>query len=160
VMLDSLGFKLALVPETGEYKRDTMLDSKESYKIATYGKIFGISRQALVNDDLGAFTDLSTRLGQAAASFEADSLVSLVTANAGAGPTMDDSATFFAASHSNVAATGAPPSSGTLSDARLAMRRQKSPAGGLIEVVPYAVVVPPELETNTEQLLSIIQATK
>jgi hypothetical protein len=40
------------------------------------------------------------------------------------------------------------------------MRRQKSPTGGVIDVTPAVVVVPPELETNAEQMLSSIQATK
>ena len=114
----------------------------------------------MINDDLGAFTDIAARLGQAAASFEAQQLVNLLTANSGAGPTMDDGLPFFHASHGNLAATGAVISSTTLSAARLAMRRQKSPTGGVIDVTPAVVVVPPELETNAEQMLSSIQATK
>jgi hypothetical protein len=160
VQLDSLSFQLLQVPETGEFKYDTMADTKASYAIATYGRIFGISRQAMINDDLGAFTDIAARLGQAAASFEAQQLVNLLTANSGAGPTMDDGLPMFHASHGNLAATGAVISTTTLSAARLAMRRQKSPTGGVIDVTAAVLVVPPELETNAEQMLSTIQATK
>jgi hypothetical protein len=160
IQLDSLSFQLLQVPETGEFKYDTMADTKASYAIATYGRIFGISRQAMINDDLGAFTDIAARLGQAAASFEAQQLVNLLVSNNGAGPTMDDGLPMFHASHGNLAATGAVVSSTTLSAARLAMRRQKSPTGGVIDVTPAVLVVPPELETNAEQMLSTIQATK
>jgi hypothetical protein len=35
-----------------------MAEAKESYAIDSYGRIFGITRKALINDDLGAFTDI------------------------------------------------------------------------------------------------------
>jgi HK97 family phage prohead protease len=70
IMLDSSGFLLAPVNEHGEFTQGNMIDSAESYAVTTFGRIFGITRQALVNDDLGAFTDLTRRLGQAAAVFE------------------------------------------------------------------------------------------
>lgn len=44
--------------------------------------------------------------------------------------------------------------------ARLAMRRQTAPGGMLIDVTPRFVLVPPELETTAEQVLSVIAATK
>jgi hypothetical protein len=157
VQLDSLSFTLLQVPETGEYKADTMADTKAAYAIATYGRIFGITRQALINDDLGAFTDLSGRLGQAAKAFEAQQLVNLLVANSGLGPTMDDGLTLFHATHGNLAATGATPSMTAISDARLAMRRQKSPTGGVIDATPATCVCGPELETTFEQLLTQIR---
>ena len=60
---------LEKVNEAGEFKRGTMKEAKETYSLATFGKIFGISRQALINDDLGAFADLTVRLGRSAAEF-------------------------------------------------------------------------------------------
>jgi phage major head subunit gpT-like protein len=45
---------------------------------ASYGKVFAISRKALVNDDLGAFGDVIRRLGMAAAEFERQFLVNLL----------------------------------------------------------------------------------
>ena len=39
----------------------------KTYRLDTFGRIFGIARRALVNDDVGAFTDLTRRLGHAAA---------------------------------------------------------------------------------------------
>jgi hypothetical protein len=153
------------VPESGEYKRGSMAQAKESYALKTYGRIFGISRQALINDDLGAFSDLSARLGVAAAGFEAQTLVDLLIANAGLGPTMDDGNTLFHAGHHNVAGTGAALTGdidgalAALSDARLAMRRQTGLSGSLIDVPPKFVLVAPEQETAAEKLLTQINAT-
>jgi hypothetical protein len=106
---------------------------------------------------VGAFGDISRRLGQAAANFEAQALVNLLIANAGLGPTMKDGQPLFHSTHGNVSTTGAAPSETTLSAARLAMRRQTGPSGGLIVVEPVYVVVPPEMETATQKTLTAIQ---
>ena len=45
-----------------------------------------------------------------------------------------------------------------VSAARLAMRRQTGPGGGMIVVEPRTVLVPPELETSTQKTLTAIQA--
>ena len=37
-------------------KRGTLGESKESYKVKTYGRVVAITRQTLINDDLDAFT--------------------------------------------------------------------------------------------------------
>ena len=63
----------------------------------------------MVNDDLGALTDMPRRLGSAAASFEAGFLTTLLTSNGGLGPTMPDGLTLFHANHGNFDATGGPP---------------------------------------------------
>ena len=157
LMLDSSGLTLEKVNEHGEFRSGTMSEADETYKIDSFGRIFGISRKALVNDDLGAFADVSRRLGQAAASFEAQSLVDLLVSNAGVGPTMADTKALFHTDHGNLAGTGAAPSDTTLSVARLAMRRQTGPSGGLIVVEPAFVLVPPELETATQKVQTAIR---
>ena len=42
-----------LVLPNAEFTRGTMQDFKESYALATYGKVVGFNRQILVNDDMG-----------------------------------------------------------------------------------------------------------
>lgn len=158
LMLDSTGVTLEKVNEHGEFKSGTLTEGEETYKVDTFGRIFGISRQALVNDDVGAFTDLSRRLGQAATAFEAQFLVDLLTAQAGLGPDMSDGNPLFHSTHGNVSTSGAAPSENTLSAARLAMRKQTGLGGGLIDVTPWAVLIPSDLETATEKLLTQIQA--
>jgi HK97 family phage prohead protease len=150
---------LERVNEHGEYSSGTMAEAKESYRIDTFGKIIGISRKALINDDLSAFTDLAGRFGVAAADFEAQFLTDLLTSGTGLGPVMDDGQRLFHSSHGNVAASGAILSATTLSAARLAMRRQKGLSGRAISVQPRFLIVPPELETLAEQLLTAVNAT-
>ena len=151
---------LEKVNESGEFKRGTFDHAGESVKLATYGKVFGISRQALVNDDIGALADIPAKLGAAAARFEADQLGALLVSNAGAGPTMADAVALFHATHGNLAGAGAAPAEATLSAGRLAMRAQTDDAGFLISVVPKYLVVGPALETAAEKLLATTQPTQ
>lgn len=151
---------LVKVNEAGEFKAGTLAEAKESYKIDTFGRIFGITRQVLINDDLGAFADLSRRFGQAAAEFEAQFLVDLLTANNGNGPTLEDGNPLFHASHANKAGAGAVIGETPISTARLAMRTQKGLTGQLIAVTPKFLVVPAALETAAEKFLASIHAAK
>jgi len=143
--------ELLKVNEHGEFTSGSMAEAKESYGLATYGRIFGISRQALVNDDLDGFGDMAARLGRAAAEFESQFLVTLITSN----PAMGDGTALFHANHGNLGTGGGSALSVTaLSTARQAMRLQK----GLdkktpIDATPKFLIVPAALETTAEQLL-------
>ncbi len=108
--------------EQGSIRAGTMAEAREAYRVETFAKKIGITRQVLVNDDLGAFADLSRRMGQAAAETEARVLVDLLEIGSGNGPTMSDAKALFHVDHGNRAATGAVIADTTLSAARLAMR--------------------------------------
>ncbi|MBT3361454.1 MAG: peptidase U35 [Rhodospirillales bacterium] len=146
--------------EHGEIKAGTMTEAKEAYKVETWARKIGITRQVLVNDDLGAFSDLARRMGQAAAETEARVLVDLLESNSGNGPKMDDTKVLFHADHSNKAGTGAVISDTTLSAARLALRTQKGLSGEPIRVTPKYLLVPPALETEAEKWLATVAAAK
>lgn len=146
--------------EHGEIKAGTMTEAKEAYKVETWARKIGITRQVLVNDDLGAFSDLARRMGQAAAETEARILVDLLEANSGNGPKMDDTKALFHADHGNKAGTGAVISDTTLSAARLALRTQKGLSGQPVRVTPKYLMVPPALETVAEKWLATVAAAK
>lgn len=146
--------------EHGEIKAGTMAEAREAYKVETWARKIGVTRQVLVNDDLSAFADLARRMGQAAAETEAHILVTLLEAGSGNGPTMSDGKTLFHADHGNKAGTGAAISDATLSAARLALRTQKGIEDRTIRVTPRNLLVPPALETTAEKwLASIAPAT-
>jgi hypothetical protein len=152
--------RLEKVNEAGEFKRGSFKEEAEAYKLATFGKVFGITRQALVNDDVGVFNDVPRKLGIAAAAFEAQALVDLLISGSGAGPLMSDNKRLFHADHSNLAASAGAPDETRLSAARLAMRKQTDASGQLISVAPKFIVIPSDLETATEKLLSTVQAAE
>lgn len=151
--------KLEKVTEAGEIKALSTAEAKEGYSLETFGEIFALSRKAIVNDDLGAFARWGEMMGQAAAETEAGQLLALLSANAGAGVTMEDGKALFHADHGNLAGTGAALSEATLDAARQAMRTQKMMDGTTpVNVVPRFLVVSPARETAAEKLLTSIQA--
>lgn len=150
---------LLKVNEHGEFKSGTMAEMKSSYALSTFGRIFGISRQALINDDLDAFGELSVKYGRAAAEFESSFLVTLLTSN----PVMtSDGVALFHATHGNLqTGAGSALQLTSLSIARLAMRLQKGLDGVTpIDATAKYLVVPAALETTAEQLLTVLMATQ
>lgn len=148
---------LEKVNENGEFKYGGMGDHAESYKIDTVGKIISLSRQALVNDNIGAFADLAMRFGRTAAEWESGFLVDLFTSN----PVMSDAVALFHATHANLAGTAAVLSVDSLGIARKAMRLQKGLDGKTpIDASPKFLIVPAALETIAEQLLAALTPAK
>jgi phage head maturation protease len=149
--------RLEEVKEHAEYKYGKVSEQGVSYALKTYGKIIAITRQTLINDDLGAFDRLPTMFGQAAADNEADIVWAVLTSN----PTMGDNKALFHSDHGNLAASGAAISIESLGLARAAMRKQKGLAAKQwIDVMADFLLVPPELETVAEQYIAQIQATQ
>lgn len=118
--------------EAGEFKHKNIPDGEKATIVAsTKGNIIGLTRKAIVNDDLGAFNDLATRLGRAAAlSIELD-VYALLKLNSGLGPTQSDSQPLFHANRSNIGTSGAM-SVTTLDGSRAIMAAQKDPSGNEI----------------------------
>ncbi len=144
------------VNEHGEYTYGSPIESKESYSLYTFGRIFAITRQALINDDLGAFGNLIAKFGIAAAEREAQQLATLLTSN----PTMADGVALFHANHGNLAGSAAAISVTSLGLARKAMRLQTGLDGTTaIDCSPAFLIVPAALETVAEQFLATLSPT-
>jgi hypothetical protein len=149
--------KLLQVLESGEIKSGSRAEAAESYKLYTYARIFSITRQALINDDLSAFADFTSAYGQAAASLEAQVLIDLLYGAAGVGPTMEDAAPLFDATHGNLAGSGAAIGDVTLTAARLALRTTTGLDGStIIETMPKYLLTPAAIETTAQKALAAI----
>lgn len=147
---------LKKITESGEITAGSMAEAVETYKVETFARKLRITRQSLVNDDLGAFSDLTRRFGQAAAETEALELVLLLAKNSGGGPKLRDNKNLFHADHKNLAGSGGAISDTTLSAAREAMRTQKGLNGQTISAPPKFLVVPAALETTGEKWIATI----
>lgn len=146
---------LEKVNEKGEFKHGSFGEAGESYRLATYGKIIGITRQALINDDLRTFSDMTRRIALAVSEFEAQQLAMLINTN----PGMSDGKPVFHADHGNLAAAGGAVSSDALSDGRKAMREQKGVDGQVyINTAPKFIVVGTGRETEAEKAVASIAA--
>ncbi|WLS07174.1 Mu-like prophage major head subunit gpT family protein [Shinella sumterensis] len=146
---------LQKVNEHGEFARGTIYESEESYKLQTYGRIIGFTRQLLINDSLGALIEPAKKFGRAAANLEADVLAGLVTGN----PKMSDGKTLFHADHGNIL-TAAALSVEAVSLGRTAIRKQKDEKGKPAGLRAKYLVVPPDLEMEGEKILAQIAAAK
>ena len=143
--------QLEKVNQSGEFKRGTIGEAQETYRIETFGKVIGITRQVLINDDLDAFTRVPALFGTSAATLESDVVWGIFTAN----PAMADGATLFHAGHKNLAGAGAALDVAGLAKARTAMAQQRGLDGKtLLNVRPAYLVVPSALELSAEQLLA------
>ncbi len=115
--------------ELGEFKNKTIPDGeKASISASTKGNIINLSRQAVIDDDLGAFVGLAGLLGRAARRTIEVDVYALLAQNSGMGPIMADSNTLFHANHGNVAAAGAI-SVAVIDDCRVKMASQKDVSG-------------------------------
>lgn len=154
----SMAPELLPVGEHGEFKYGTVYEGKERYRLSTFGRIFGITRQALINDDLGAFVDFGRKMGLAAAEHENEQLAALLISN----PVMDDQVATFHANHNNLS-NAAVISIESLGSARMMMRLQKdinpNSTGRIINVTPKYLLTPATLETVAEQYLAQLMAT-
>lgn len=129
---------LDLIPENGEYKSGTFNESGSSLKLATYGKMFGISRQAIINDDLNALSDVPRKMGQAAKRTVGNAVFALLTTN----PVLADGVQLFHASHNNLVSPGSVISTTSVDGVRVLMATQKDKDGNVVHVPLKYLVVP------------------
>ncbi|GIK48503.1 MAG: hypothetical protein BroJett013_12000 [Alphaproteobacteria bacterium] len=151
---------LDLLTEHGEIKYTARTESKETIQLDTYARGVNYTMRAIINDDLGALTDATAQFGQKAAAKDADVLLAVLNANAGAGPQMDDGENLFSAAHDNIDTGDTPITVHSVGAARLAMRSIVSADGEtLLAVTPKYLVVGKGLETKAEQFLASINPT-
>ena len=88
---------LPQVGEGEEYTYGTIGDEGASVALATYGQLFSITRQAILNDDMHLLTKIPEKMGQAARATIAKLVFALLTGNAKA----QDGKALFDTSHKN-----------------------------------------------------------
>ena len=143
--------QLEKVNESGEFKRGTMGEAKERYRVETYGKVMAITRQVIINDDLDAFTRVPSLFGTSAATLESDVVWGIITDN----PAMGDGTALFHANHKNLTAAGTALDVANLGKARTAMAKQTGLDGKtILNIRPIMLVVPSSLELTAEQLIA------
>lgn len=135
--------ELVEIRENGEFKHDELTDAGVEKVLATYGRSFSLTRQAIINDDLGMLTKIPQSYA-AAARRGLNRLVYKLLA--------DDKN--YSTAKGNKAGTASALSVAALSDARKAMRTQKNLRNKeVLNIAPKFLIVPAALETAANQLL-------
>ena len=141
---------LDIIEEGGEYTSGSFSEEYENIQAATRGKKIALTRQSIINDDLGGLMRIATKIGRAAARTVGDDVYDVINANGN----MTDGTAIFASSKGNLAGTGAAISVATLSAAKKAMRTQKDPDGNdYLDIQPSILLVPVALEDHANTIM-------
>ena len=145
VGLESLA-SLRKVRAGAEYKYVTIKDRGEPIALATYGELFSIDRQTIINDDLDMLTRIPQAMGLAARATVGDLVWAVLTSN----PKMSDGKPLFHADHGNLVAADL--SIEGLDVARKAMLLQKS-GDRRLNIRPAYMLTPVAIESRANQLI-------
>ena len=143
---------LTAIPEAGEYSQGRIVDTAESVRVATYGANFGLTRQAMINDDLAEFGMLGRKFALAAHRKVAEIVFGLLTSN----PTLvADNTAVFHSTHDNLTTGTGAPSVTTIGALSNKMRLQKDYGGtAYLNIKPAFLVCPIGLEMTAKTVIS------
>ncbi len=133
-----------VVTQSGELKHGTLTESEFPNQLKTYGKMLTLTRQDIINDDLGAFTDLLFALGRRGQTAKMEALFTLLKSNP---------SNFFHADNANLSTgAGSALSVGGITLAETLFLKMLDSAGKPIMLIPSVMLVPVALKATAEQL--------
>lgn len=132
---------LERVQDGGEYRYASTGERGETVQLATYGKMFSLTRQTIINDDLNAFTKIPRIMGRAAIRTVGDLVYAILTSN----PAMSDGVALFHATHANLLA-GLGITTAGIDAMRVAMARQGDGTATALNIRLAKILVPMALE--------------
>lgn len=136
-------FQYELVGPGGEIPHGKVSEQSFTNKVDTYGVMFAVTRQDQINDDLGALTALPQRIGRGAG---------LKVLDVGWTAFLDN-ASFFTTGNLNYFSGAATTlQSSSLKTAVQMFRKQTDPDGKPLGIEPRMLLVPPELESDADEL--------
>lgn len=132
--------------EHGEFKNKSIPDAERvKTSVTTKGNIIALSRQAIVNDDMGAVMDTANGFGRSSKLTVEVAVYSLLAQNSGLGPTQTDGQPFFHANRKNVSTSAAITVNAIDAD-RVVMGKQKDPSNNeYLDLRPAILLVPLEI---------------
>jgi len=145
---------LATVPEAGEYTYGSISDAeRNSITAVTKGKMIGLSRQVIINDDLGALVDMSKDHGRSAARTIESDVYTYLASN----PTLADTGALFnstavttAGGHANITSYVAPSVTSIAQQGQL--MASQTYAGDYVDVRPTIFLGPIGLAADVQLL--------
>ncbi len=147
-------FQFQQVGPDGELKHGQLGEQSFGQKADTHGIMFALTRQMIINDDMGAFTDIPRQIGMGAAEAIADAVWGLWLSN----PTQSDGKAFFHADHANyVAGADTALTVDGLTDAEVLFGKQTKPNGKPLGMPASLLLVPTALKVPAEMLMKSLQ---
>lgn len=139
------------IPQNGEFTFDEMATQQQAVRqLYTYGRSFGLTRQAFVNDDLDVLTKIPRAYAAACRRGINRAVYQILKNN----PAMLDGQQLFSAAHKNLGAA-AKPGTAAFTEAIALMRRQKNLRGDEpLNLVPGFVLTPAAIEVPVRQMVT------
>lgn len=142
-------FKYEKVGSGGELKHGNVGEETYTNQAETYGKLFGVSRTDMINDDLGAFTSILKEMSFGAI----DSFNEVFWTEF-----LADQSTFFAGGNNNTSSgVWSSAALATLTAAELVFMNQTQPNGRPLGQMPDRILVPPGAKRYALNALSSTQ---
>lgn len=136
--------------QSGEFKFDELADQGVTRSLATFGRMWGFTRKALIDDDLG----MLVRVPEAYVRAAARGINKLVYKQLNDNIVIYDNKNIFHTDHKNLAAAGDYIATATVSAGRAAMRKQKNLRGKeTLNIAPAFLITPASLETDAQKFL-------
>lgn len=146
------------VSEAGEFEIGNLNDAdSERYKLRTYGRIVNISRQVIINDDLGVFNDAAFGFGRSAANLESNLVWGLIINNQRLG----DGKPLFHAGHGNIASAGAAVGIDAIDGLDQLIGAQTEPGtNNALNLYGKYLLVPRTLKLAAQRAIGFVSATE
>lgn len=144
------GPELEKLTEKGEYKRGTIRESAESFSMAHFGKVIGLTEAMLINDQLGAFARVIASWSGEVARLKGDIAWNVILQNM---KLKSDGKELFHADHGNIAVNGAL-DSGAVEAARKLFRRHRDIDGRQIALTPKFIITGTEYELEAQRVVN------
>jgi len=130
----------------GELKHATLSEESYTNRVETFGRIFALTRQMIINDDLGAFLQIPRIIGRMSALKREEAVFELLLANPG---------TFFSVGNKNfLSGVDTALSIDSLTKAEQTFMDQTDSDGKPILISPSVLLVPTALKVTAQQLMT------
>jgi len=146
-------FTFEQVGPAGELKHGQMDEQKFGQKADTHGIMFSLTRQMIINDDMGAFTDIPRQIGMGAAEAIADAVWGRWLAN----PIGPDGKPFFSKDHRNlIEGVDSILTVASLTKAEVVFSEQLKPNKRPLGIPASILLVPTALKVPAEMLMKSV----
>ncbi len=121
----------------------------ESYSISEWGRLIGLTRQMLINDDLSSMLRIPSMLARRAAELESDTAWGTILKNL----PMGDNKNLFDVAHNNIAKVSSGINVDSIAAAKTQMRMQKGLNGARLNITPKYLIVSSSMEIKALQFM-------
>ena len=137
------GMKFEKVAPGGELKNAAVSDESRTISAETYGIMTSVTRNDLINDDLGALTAVPQRIGRGGG----------LKLNSVFWASFQDDSTFFTTGRGNKKTTAGALSLSNLKAIATLFRKLKDPDGNPVAVEPRVLLVPSDIELSAAEIM-------